>query len=140
MTLNPEQLRKYMAKAMVTQKALAEKAGISQSNISLYLAGRISPRYDYIEKLAEALGCEPNDLCAEQRKSHCGDSLITVSAAAKCMGKSHRFVTKGLQTGVLDIGTAIKIKERYSYFIIPSKLREVVGAERYDKFFEEGDK
>lgn len=49
----------------ITQKQLAERAGISQGSISAYIHGRQKPRPEQIERLAAALGIEPDALIKE---------------------------------------------------------------------------
>lgn len=46
----------------LTQKELADMAGIGQGFISDYETGRYFPRKTTLDKLAEALGCEVKDL------------------------------------------------------------------------------
>lgn len=46
----------------MTQSALAEKLGVSQSCISQFASGRHKPQKDTLERLAEALDCAVSDL------------------------------------------------------------------------------
>lgn len=58
------QLKVYRAKAgMRSQAALAEASGVSEAAIATYEAGNAAPLLETTVKLAEALGCTPNDLC-----------------------------------------------------------------------------
>ncbi len=58
---------------------------------------------------------------------------ITITKAARLMGKSPLFVREGLIRGVLPIGEAIEIPRKgkderyYSYFISPPLLAEYIG-------------
>jgi putative transcriptional regulator len=61
----PGNLRRLRASAGLTQKELAEKAGIHVLQISRYENGHERPGLDYLEKLAGGLGCTVADLVAE---------------------------------------------------------------------------
>ncbi len=53
---------------------------------------------------------------------------LSVSEAARLMGKSNDFIRIGLQRNILPFGYAIKTgKERYSYFISKEKFIEATG-------------
>ena len=55
---------------------------------------------------------------------------LTVSEAARVMGKSNQFIRLGLQTGKLPFGVAIKTSTKYSYYINPDQFWEYVGGEK----------
>ena len=46
----------------MTQQELAEKTGLRQTHVSLMEANKIQPRQNTLNKLAEALDCEVDDL------------------------------------------------------------------------------
>lgn len=52
-----------MAKADMSAQQLAEKSGVSYDAITKYLRCETMPLLETACKLAEALGCSPNDLC-----------------------------------------------------------------------------
>lgn len=52
---------------------------------------------------------------------------ISVREAAEIMGKCPQFVRVGLQRGLLPFGTAVKVKNRYNYYISPELFRKYVG-------------
>jgi len=54
---------------------------------------------------------------------------ISVKQAAEIMGKCQQFVRVGLQRGLLPIGTAVKVHQRWNYYISPKLFREYVGQE-----------
>lgn len=56
-------LKVAMAKADMTPKRLAEKSGVSYDAITKCLRCETTPLLETACKLAEALGCSPNDLC-----------------------------------------------------------------------------
>jgi transcriptional regulator with XRE-family HTH domain len=55
-------VRKFRAKKKLSQKALADKIGISVSYVSMLERGQRSPPLETIEKLAKALGIPPATL------------------------------------------------------------------------------
>lgn len=61
-------LRRLRDKYGLSQEALADKIGVSQSMIRHYEAGRNYPRVDKLEKLAEVFGVEPHELLTEERR------------------------------------------------------------------------
>ena len=56
-------LRVAMAKADMGAQELSDKSGISYDAITKYLRGETGPLLETACKLADALGCSPNDLC-----------------------------------------------------------------------------
>lgn len=56
-------LKVAMAEADMTPRELAEKSGVSYDAILRYLRGETGPLLETACKMAEALGCSPNDLC-----------------------------------------------------------------------------
>lgn len=53
---------------------------------------------------------------------------ISVAQAAKELGTSQQFVRIGLQRGVLNFGSAVKMNgNRYTYYICERKLKEYLG-------------
>ena len=56
-------LKVAMAKADMGAQELADKSGVSYDAIMGYLRGETGPLLETACKLADALGCSPNDLC-----------------------------------------------------------------------------
>ena len=54
---------------------------------------------------------------------------ISVAEAAEIMGVSRQFIRVGLQRGTLPFGCAVKMSNRYTYYISEKKLREYLGHE-----------
>ena len=54
-------------KRKLTQEALADLAGIEQQSLSRMEKGKISPRFDRLQRFAETLGCTVSDLFDEGR-------------------------------------------------------------------------
>lgn len=56
-------LRVAMARADMSAAELAEKSGVSYDTVTKCLRGDTGPLLETACKLADALGCSPNDLC-----------------------------------------------------------------------------
>jgi len=61
-----ERLKDLRNKAGLTQTALAEKSGVSQSQISNYEAGRWHSTWETVCKLAKALGVSTEEFQKEK--------------------------------------------------------------------------
>lgn len=60
-----KQLRVLMAEADISSaEQLAAKSGVSVDAIRQYLRGETVPLFETAYKLAKALNCTPNDICA----------------------------------------------------------------------------
>lgn len=129
-------LRTAMANAKIDQKHLAEASGCSRAAVSQYLSGKYMPGKDALQRLAAALNVTVDWLFAEHGSGTCSPAgKITVMDAARCMGVSRAFVQNGIMDGSLDIGVAVRIKKRFAFYIIPGKLRDMVGEDRFTAFF-----
>lgn len=62
-------LKVAMAKADMNAKQLAAKSGVSYDAVTNYLRGDMGPKLETACKLAEALGCSPNDLCGIKQRT-----------------------------------------------------------------------
>ena len=52
---------------------------------------------------------------------------MKISEAARLLGKSPQFVRMGIRSGTLPIGAAVKVSKRWSYYISPEKVAELMG-------------
>ncbi len=59
----------YMKRAGMNQIELAKAVGKSEASVSLWLSGRVFPRIDTIQKIADVLGCQTDDLLIEGNSS-----------------------------------------------------------------------
>ena len=59
-------LKEILAQRHITLKDFATSSGISQSNLSNYLNGNISPTLDTLNRIAENLGIEVTELFKEK--------------------------------------------------------------------------
>lgn len=59
-------LREAAAARRITQTALAEQVGLTQSNVSDYMRGQFVPGVDMVERFAAALGVAPWNLLDDQ--------------------------------------------------------------------------
>lgn len=55
------------------------------------------------------------------------EKKMLFTRAAEIMGKSEQFVWRGLITGKLPFGTAVKIKGKYNYHISPRLFMDYTG-------------
>lgn len=60
----------YYKKKGVTQKEIADVVGVSTGTVCDWCKGRLYPRMDKIQKLAEYLGCEKSDLIEERHANN----------------------------------------------------------------------
>lgn len=58
---------------------------------------------------------------------------MTVAEAASIMGVSKDYIRVGLQRGLLPFGTAVKMSNRYTYYISAKKLFKYLGVEDYNE-------
>ena len=59
-------------KRKLTQEALADMVGIGQQSLSRMEKGKIAPRFDRLQRLAEVLGCQVADLFKEEEINNNG--------------------------------------------------------------------
>lgn len=59
-----KRLRVLMAEADMNAEQLSAASGVSVDAVRQYLRGETAPLLETACKLAESLGCTPNDLCA----------------------------------------------------------------------------
>lgn len=126
-----KRLNQAMVERCVKQTELAAAIGKGKSSVSQYLSGRSVPRPDVQEKIAEVLDCTVEWLNSEvptDDKTEMGLRNVSVSDAAKLIGKGEEFVRISLQVGTAPFGFAVKNKSRWSYHISPKKLDEYIGA------------
>lgn len=55
---------------------------------------------------------------------------ITVAEAATAMGVSQQFVRIGLQRGILTFGCAVKMSNRFTYYINPEKFNNYIKGKK----------
>lgn len=68
MSVVSKRLRVLMAEAGLNAVQLAEKAGVSVDSVRKYRRGESVPTLETTFKLAQALDCTPNDICAFSEK------------------------------------------------------------------------
>ena len=59
-----KRLRVLMAEADMNAEQLSAASGVSVDAVRQYLRGETAPLLETARKLAEALNCTPNDICA----------------------------------------------------------------------------
>jgi putative transcriptional regulator len=59
-----------LAKRKMRSKELAERIGITEQNVSLLKSGKVKGvRFDTLEKICDALDCQPGDIIEYRRPS-----------------------------------------------------------------------
>lgn len=58
---------------------------------------------------------------------------MTVAEAAEIMGVSKDYIRIGLQRGLLPFGTAVKMSNRYTYYISSNQLFKYLGVDDYNE-------
>ena len=127
-------LKSVMDERNMNQTQLAGLTGISKSGISQYLAGKVVPKANVIQKLAEALETSVDFLMGDNPVMDAdsnGDPLkkVTIEAAAKALGKSEQFIRVSLQRAAAPFGFAVHMPSgRWSYHISPKKFNDYIGS------------
>lgn len=75
-------LRAEAARKQISQSVIAEATGISQSQVSKYLAGRRSPNVDELAALCRAVGRGYLDVAAEAEREVVAGMKITAAERA----------------------------------------------------------
>ncbi|WP_422038144.1 helix-turn-helix domain-containing protein [Roseibium sp.] len=58
-----------LARRKMRSKELAERIGITEQNVSLLKSGKVKGvRFDTLEKICEALDCQPGDILVFERQ------------------------------------------------------------------------
>lgn len=89
------QLQRAISLAGLTQKQLAEKAGITEAAVSHYLKGDRTPRAAVASKMAEVLGCSLEYLLGAERNK-CNivdfeDLMKIVARSKKQLSRDEKF-------------------------------------------------
>jgi len=64
-----------LARRKMRSKELAERIGITEQNVSLLKSGKVKGvRFDTLERICEALGCQPGDIL-EYRSADASDEM-----------------------------------------------------------------
>ena len=130
----PKNLKSVMDDRNMTQTQLSALTGVSKSGISQYLAGKVVPKANVIQKLADALETSVDFLMGDNPVMDTdanGEPMkkVTVEAAAKALGKSEQFIRVSLQRATAPFGFAVHMPSgKWSYHISPKKFAEYIGA------------
>jgi putative transcriptional regulator len=72
-----------LAKRKMRSKELAERIGITEQNVSLLKSGKVrGVRFDTLEKICDALDCQPADIL-EYRRDDADDSVPSISSVRR---------------------------------------------------------
>ena len=125
-----EKLKKVMKSQNISQAELSRMTGISRASMSMYLGGYQEPANERKQKIEEVLNLPEGffDIfeSAAEYNSKIPCKNLPVNLVADLMGKSIKFIEKGLQDGVFPWGYGVKI-EKWSYWISPVKFEEHTG-------------
>jgi transcriptional regulator with XRE-family HTH domain len=139
-------LKRAMINRGMSQKQLSTMTGISNSGISQYINGLVTPRKDALDKLVATLNVPAELLvygqCPELKVSPEGLQRIkklTPGHIAKISGTGAQSIRIALQQGKSDYGYAIKLtSDRYAYHFYPKKVEECYGSLTGYGYFLEG--
>ena len=108
--------------------ALSAATGIGKSSISQYLSGKNEPTEKRKAVIAVALELPPDYFKTKTVQVDVSNTAkLTVTHAAKLMGKGKEFVYQGLRDGVFPWGYAVNMNGRWNYYISPVKFQECTG-------------
>jgi len=141
-----ENLKRAMFERGMTQKQLATMTGITDSGISQYMHGLVTPRKGALEKLASTLNVSPESLvygqCPKLEVSPKGLKRIkklSPGHIAKITGNGVQSIRMALQQGKVDYGYSIRLMgDRYAYHFYPRKVEECYGSLAGYGYFLEG--
>ena len=72
-----------LARRKMRSKELAERIGITEQNVSLLKSGKVrGVRFETLEKICDALDCQPADIL-EYRRDDSDDSEPSISSARR---------------------------------------------------------
>lgn len=118
-------LQDALTESDLTISQAAEKLQIPAQIFVQWLDGVAEPYKTAWPDIAETLGLQSNFFhCDTKNAPACFN--VSVSDAAKALGKSKQFVAIGLQQGRFPWGWAVKLDE-WSYFISSVKFSEYTG-------------
>lgn len=132
MTILSENLNRLLTERRMTQKQLAEAAGVPEMSVSNHCLGKSTARTPVLQRYAEALGTTAYDLLQEHEPEE--DEIIPdgrglpITEAAKAMGKSQQFIRVALQRQLVPFGIAIQNPGgRWSYYINPTRFQRYIA-------------
>lgn len=79
----PEMLRKLMKNKNLTMKELGEMVGKSESSVSYWLSGKVTPRIGVIQKLADIFNITTDELIYGYKNDSLGDYEENVEYLSK---------------------------------------------------------
>ena len=125
-------IKSKMAEQGINQKTLAERAKLSAATVSQYLSGKIKPRPDALERIAEALGCTAWELTSaevqertrrERRPRIQSANRLSLKDASRLLGVNPQAIRVGIRQGTLPIGYSVRGGKNAMY-IIPVPMFE----------------
>lgn len=83
-------MRQRRKKLKLTQEALAERVGICHQSLSRMEQGRISPKFDRLQTIAESLHCSVADLFHEESRET--DEKLPLSVCIETSAAERRYI------------------------------------------------
>ena len=106
----------------LTPTKIAELTGLPLVTVNDYILGERVP--SNIEDFSRKIGVNKNYFNDILEEDLTVVTNVPVTTVAKLMHKSPAWVMKGLQDKVFPWGYAVKLKNRWSYYISSSKFEE----------------
>lgn len=141
--LEPGELKIMRKKVGLTQKKLAELAGISQGMVARIESGTVDPKYSTLKKITDVLeGKKKGVLLAEKIMTRPVEYVLGKDKVKKAVQKMKRkdisqlpVLDKGMMAGMIREGTILrkyselgsmkKLETRYAYEIMEAPLPTV---------------
>lgn len=122
----PKRLKQMLKERGMSQKDLCASTGLSKAAISQYCSGDTRPSENALELISEALGVDKAAFGKAEPRVY-RQKNVPVEIAARCMGISPNSLRRALQDRRSDVGFAIPNEDRFSYYISPVRLMQLVG-------------
>lgn len=103
-----KKLKRLIEMRGISESELSRLTDIPKSTLSRLLKSGVIPAKEYQRKLIDALEL-PKDFFSQE--------TLSVAEAADLMGVSAEFIRRGLQDKVLPFGYAVKMDNRWVYWI-----------------------
>jgi len=118
--IDTDALRMLRKREGVTQKALAERAGLSPSQVSRIEGGKVDPLYSTLCALAQALHM-PADILVDEA----GEQIYRDLVVEESMAKDERKDLASIQAYYLELVASFSGPESWRQVLVDSYKREV---------------
>ncbi len=121
----------------ISQKDLALMIGKTKSSVSQYISGKQLPSEKTLYTILDVLDLEIdyfNEESEEDEDEGIYIKNVPVKVAAKRLGVSDEFVRQGLRDKRLPIGSGVKIREKWKFYISPVALERYIKGEIWQEY------